>query len=318
MVSSSRGRLSEVREAFGFRLRQVVGQVRLRRAHPARPAAALDRLRGDVGPGGPGDPAAAPVFVLGSGWRTGSTLMQRMLNDTGELLVWGEPYSEGAVVQRLAESVTFLDPTHGRFKGKVLCDDAELPAASEWTANMTPPLHHLLGAQRAYLDRLFAEPAHRHGRERWGIKEVVWSRAEIDLLVTLYPDARFVLLVRDPLSQWMSYRPKTRTPWFDRWPERPVGSPVSFGRLWRDLVTDFVAADQEIGQATLVRYEDLQDPDELGRLTEFLDLRKPLKADAPRVGSSGKGRFYTRSVPAWEKAVLRRLTAATARRVGYP
>lgn len=310
----NRSRFGMVREAGGFRLRQLAGQVRLRLADPAQTTSAIDRLRAE---GGTGEEGMAPVFVLGGGWRTGSTVVQRMLNDGGDLLVWGEPYGEGAIVQRLAESLSFLDPACGRSESMLLPDGADLPAVSEWTANMTPPMHHLVAAQRAYLDRLFAAPAHRHGYERWGVKEVVWGRAEIDLLAMLYPDARFVLLVRDPLTQWASYRPVTRKPWFQRWPERPVGSPLSFGELWRDLVTDFIAADRELPQATLVRHENLHDPDELSRLTEFLDLRKPLNADAPRVGSSGSIRYFTTTVPAWEKAVIRRLTAKAAGEVGY-
>lgn len=313
--SDVRARRGGAYDLLAFRVQQIIGQARLRFADPPRPAAALDRLRGDVGPLGP---SSAPVFVLGSGWRTGSTLVQRMINDSGEVLVWGEPYGESAVVPRLVESLSFLDPEHGRFEGKILPDDAEPPEASEWTANMTPPLHHLLAAQRAYLDRLFAEPAMRHGRKRWGIKEVIWGRTEIELLATLYPDARFVLLVRDPATQWISYRPVTRRPWCLRWPRRPVGSPVSFGRMWRDLAAGFAAVARESPQATLVRYEDLSDPAELARLSEFLELRRPLAADLPQVGSSATfRRYFTRSIPAWERAVIRRITADAARQVGY-
>lgn len=314
MNASSRSRRFALGEACGLRLRQLSGRARFLLADRPATSSAVDRLRREVGSGEPG---SAPIFILGSGWRTGSTLLQRMLNDNGDLLIWGEPYSEGAVVQRLAESLTFLDPAAGRFEGRILPDGDQPPSAEEWTATMTPPLHHLLAAQRAMLDRLFAAPARQHGRARWGIKEVVWDRSVIDLLVTLYPDARFVLLVRDPVAQWISYRPRTRKPWFYRWPERPIGSPVSFGRMWRDLVTDFVAADRDLAHATIVRYEDLQSPGELNRLTEFLDLPTPLAAESRRVGSSNNQRFYTTDLPGWERAAVRRLTAALAPAVGY-
>jgi Sulfotransferase family len=300
--------------AWEFRARQLVNRVRVRLSGNASTSAALARLRRD---GGLGPYGSRPIFVLGGGWRTGSTLLQRMLNQTGDLLIWGEPYSEGAIVQRLAESLTFLDPQRGRFHGRILPDDGALPPPDVWTANLTPPVVHLIAAQRAMLDRLFALPAQQHGCSRWGIKEVVWGRDVVDLLSLLYPDARFLLLVRDPLAQWRSYRPKTRRPWYFRWPDAPVGSPFSFGRLWDRLAHDFLAADAEVPQATLVRYEDLKDPAELARLTDFLELREPLRPDAPEVGSSRERAFFTDALPAWEKIAIRRLTASGAQMIGY-
>lgn len=297
-----------------FRARQLFNRLKSRLGPAASTTSAIEWLRREEA-GGP--PGVSPIFVLGGGWRTGSTFVQRLLNQTGDVLVWGEPYSEGAIVQRMAESLTFLDPHGGRFKGSVLLDDDALPSSEVWTANLTPPVHHLVAAQRAMLDRLFAVPAERHGCSRWGVKEVVWGRDVIDLLALLYPDARFLLLVRDPLAQWRSYRPKTRRPWFSRWPEAPVGSPASFGRLWDRLARDFHAAARDMPQATLVRYEDLRDPRELARLTEFLHLRKALQPGAPVVGSSKDRAFFLEKLPAWERATVRHLTASSAPLVGY-
>jgi hypothetical protein len=298
---------------WSLRSRRLAHRVLLRLAPSATVGAACRRLSADLTATADQD---SPIFVLGSGWRTGSTLMQRMLNDTPKTLIWGEPYSEGAIVQRLAESIAFLDPENGRFQGKILSDDAAVPGEEEWTANMTPPLPRLVDAHRAMLDQLFKVPAALHGAERWGIKEVVWGRDVIDLLALLYPAARFVLLVRDPVAQWRSYRPQTRRPWFYRWPESPIGSPVSFGRLWDRLVREFVLAATELPQATLVRYEDLDDADELERLTDFLGLDVPLRAGLRRVGSSPRGRS-AESVPRWEEAVIRRITRSRAELVGY-
>lgn len=297
-----------------LQLRRVVNRTRERLAPRACSIAAAERLAGvarDV------PSTDSPIFVLGSGWRTGSTLLQRMLNSTPGTLIWGEPYSEGALVQRLAEGLAFLDPAHGRFNGLELPDDGQLPTPDVWTANLTPPLGHLVEAHRAMLDRLYKFPAGEHGCDRWGVKEVVWGRDVIHLLALLYPESRFLLLVRDPLIQWRSYRPRTRHPWFYRWPETPIGTPVSFGRLWAHLVRDFVMAADELPQATIVRYEDLADQQELDRLTGFLGLDAPLRADAPRVGSSRDHRLFSDAIPAWERAVIRRITSTYAAKVGY-
>ena len=42
-----------------------------------------------------------PIFVLAAGWRTGSTLLQRMIIEAGAL-VWGEPYSQAGPSQAMA------------------------------------------------------------------------------------------------------------------------------------------------------------------------------------------------------------------------
>ena len=297
---------------WDLRSRQLANHVLLKLSRPAGVGAACRRLSADLTAPADDD---SPIFLLGSGWRTGSTLLQRMLNATPKTLIWGEPYSEGAIVQRLAESIAFLDPDDGRFHGRILPDGADLPDEDEWTANLTPPLPWLALAQRAMLDQLFKEPARLHGAERWGIKEVVWGRDVIDLLALLYPAARFVLLVRDPVAQWRSYRPQLRRPWFYRWPESPVGSPVGFGRLWDRLVQDFLSTAADLPRATLVRYEDLGDPAELERLTEFLALDVPLRSGLARVGSSP--RSAAEMPPQWETALIRRITRNRAEPMGY-
>ncbi|MDA1050975.1 MAG: hypothetical protein O3C40_10910 [Planctomycetota bacterium] len=42
-----------------------------------------------------------PVFVLAAGWRSGSTLLQRMLMP--ECFIWGEPYGHSGMLQSLAD-----------------------------------------------------------------------------------------------------------------------------------------------------------------------------------------------------------------------
>ena len=311
----SRDRLRSIQTSSELRSRRLYHRVREMLGPRPTAAAAISRLRRE---GGVGPADVSPTFVLGAGWRTGSTLMQRMLNQTGELLVWGEPYSEGAIAQRLVESLAFLDPEAGRFHGQVLPDDGQVPGPSVWTANMTPPLPHLVAAQRAMLDRLWGLPAHQHGCPRWGVKEVVWGRDVVDLLTVLYPAGRFVLIVRDPVSQWRSYRPVTHRPWPYRWPERPIGSPGAFGRMWRDVVGEFLAVSREVPQSMLVRYEDLHDPGQLEKLTSFLELSRPLTTEVGAVGPSARKRFYAPTLPHWETALIRRITAATAKQVDMP
>lgn len=41
----------------------------------------------------------APIFLLSAGWRSGSTLLQRLIMSDARVLIWGEPYDECGLVQ---------------------------------------------------------------------------------------------------------------------------------------------------------------------------------------------------------------------------
>src|SRR5688572_31225972 len=60
----------------------------------------------------------APIFIFAAGWRSGSTLLQRLLISGGDALIWGEPYSPSDIVGRLTESLRIFSqefPPHEFF-----------------------------------------------------------------------------------------------------------------------------------------------------------------------------------------------------------
>src|SRR5688572_16478810 len=56
------------------------------------------------------EPADGPVFILSSGWRTGSTLVQRLVMSSNTILVWGEPYAHCGHIRRLASALQAFTP----------------------------------------------------------------------------------------------------------------------------------------------------------------------------------------------------------------
>ena len=49
-----------------------------------------------------------PVFALASIWRSGSTLLQRLLCSDPEIILWGEPYGDAGILPGLANSARCL------------------------------------------------------------------------------------------------------------------------------------------------------------------------------------------------------------------
>ncbi len=263
----------------------------------------------------PAPPEARPVFVLSSGWRSGSTLLQRLVMSADGVLVWGEPYDRLWYVQRLAESLRALAGSWP--PDRFFLDARERSGATdhsgEWVANLYPEVGDLKAAHRAFFDRLFAEPARARGYERWGVKEVRLTAGDAGYLEWLYPDAKILFLVRDPLAAYRSYR--IFRPWYDRWPGAPVLTPGDFGRHWARLAGSFLERAGEL-EARLIRFEDLVGgKTDLAALSEYLGLE--LRPEVLEKPVTGRGNATLAEVPAVEYRLLRRAVGTVARELGY-
>src|SRR5215469_12280491 len=101
----------------------------------------------------------APVFLLSTGWRAGSTLLQRILVTDPHLVLWGEPLGEMALVSRLAEMVSnSINPLKlGVWENQA---DVTLSAlATSWIANLYPSTGHFREALRGLFDQWLGKPA---------------------------------------------------------------------------------------------------------------------------------------------------------------
>lgn len=269
----------------------------------------------------PGDPAAdadSPIFLLSAGWRSGSTLLQRLLMSDPRVLLWGEPFDECGPIQAMAATVKAFRPGwpppdyylshHAGARPGDLADD--------WIANLFPAPQALRAGHRAFFDAAFAAPARQAGAQRWGIKEVRLSVEHARYLKWLYPNARFLFLYRNPLDAYVSYCRYGRN-WYDVWPDRPVFTPQAFGAHWRALTEGFLREAQGLG-AVIVRYEDLVKGDEalLQQIERQMDFRLDRAVLGNKVGSSER-RGEKARVSGLERMLLRRAVAPVAQQLGY-
>ena len=81
-----------------------------------------------------------PIFIFASGWRAGSTLLQRLVVSGGDALIWGEPWAFCDHVRTLARTLRPLreqDPPEEFFFDHIQ-DHSRTRWQEEWIANLYP------------------------------------------------------------------------------------------------------------------------------------------------------------------------------------
>ena len=199
-----------------------------------------------------------PIFIFSAGWRSGSTMLQRVITSSGQILVWGEA---GGALDRLTDLMScyeqMLGPGNKHYKhgfgGNGAQEYSKFKAAGpngvhDWIACMNPPVEMFTTAIRDFLNSVYARPAADLGYTNWGVKEVQSDGETANFLRLLYPEAYFVFLVRNPISCLNSIK---RHNWMDR-PQDPKALEF-YAEHWLRLSRGF----RQVDFGMQVRYEDL-------------------------------------------------------------
>lgn len=259
-----------------------------------------------------------PIFIFSAGWRSGSTMLQRLITAKGTALIWGEA---GGALDRLADAYAcyeqMLGPGGQRFKhgfgGNGAKEYESFRAAGKdgfnnWIACMNPPSETFIVSFRDFLDSVYARPAAELGFERWGIKEVQSGIEAARFLRRLYPEAGFVFLVRHPFDCLTSIK---RRDWLDR-PDDPKALEF-YANHWARLAAEFRIA--EFGQ--VVKYEELvsnpEVQDALGRLLGVSELSSQFK----QVNRADWKSHHDKTLSFWERRRLSRIVCNEMRQYGY-
>jgi hypothetical protein len=269
-----------------------------------------------------GDSDEEPIFVFSAGWRSGSTLVQRLLMADGSTIIWGEPYARSNPVIGMADQFRPFDEDWP--PDRFLAGSGQGELADSWVANMYPRVGQLVAAHRAYFLKLFKEPAVAAGHSRWGLKEVRLGTREAAYLKLLFPKAKFLFVFRHPLHAFASFWSFIHFDDYRVWPAEPVITPAAYGRVWARMVEDFVANHEAVG-GFLFRFEDLvNDPAVIDGLRRYLNRDLPTPEDVRVIArprdDTAENRMRERRkryLPKLHGRIVARVVRSTANKVGY-
>lgn len=252
----------------------------------------------------------SPIFILSAGWRSGSTLLQRLICSNHATLIWGEPYDLCGIVQtlaRLPRPVTQDWPPESYFVSEH--DPGNLTAS--WIANLYPSLPDFREAMKAMLCRMFAVPANAQGAERWGIKEVRFGLEEAVFLHWLFPNAKFLMIHRDVEDAFRSYQNFSPSMnWYASWPSRPAFTPFAFARHRQRLLNQFPEIARQTG-GLVISYEDLtQGTADLNAIAQYCDVDIDPGILEKRVQGRKKAKILAGARLSWGDRTLLRAGAA--------
>src|SRR4028118_1588321 len=215
-----------------------------------------------------------PVFIFSAGWRSGSTLLQRLVMWSGSIIVWGEPYGRAGLIDYLSSPIKAITDTYPAaewFINENFSDKTSVSSlAGEWIANLYPDINWLIESHLAFLLNFFEKPAKERGILRWGLKEVRLTIDHAIYLKWLFPRAKFLFLYRNPYNAYGSYQGFY---WYKKWPNEPVYTPEHFGLHWQTLLQGYITDGHKVN-GMLVKYEDLCDENfDFSALESFLELK---------------------------------------------
>lgn len=202
----------------------------------------IERVAGDL----PYAAVDAPIFVVGND-RSGTTMLRLILDRSAELAIPPESMflvdfapvrRRGGLGDRSAAQ---------RFLERVWSH----PKVRLWQLPTGPPeLPEGLGHEQAYrfcVESPFRAFAAAEGKPRWGDK-TPWYVHHVDELLAVFPEARFVVLVRDGRDVALSVQ---RMPW-------GPNNAWAAARWWRSGIhAGAEAMSRHPDRFMLVRYEDL-------------------------------------------------------------
>ena len=276
-----------------------------------------------------------PIFLLGTG-RCGSTLVQRILNSSPEVLILGE--HNGFLIS-LAEAYFSLTST---------------PNVRKWIFNPGFDTNEMIAAARdpkffsAWLNSFTIKRVQHNFRRliagvlaeeidldqvRWGFKEIRYGENDrvLPMLLELYPEASYIFIFRNVMDTIKSMLTAWRPNLSDRLENGKISRKeiskiiMEFANRWatqNENLLDF--ADKHSGNSFIVKYEVLFENgnDVVARLFSFIEISRPGKVKKVLMSKTGatSHKSHGETMGLWLKEEQDRIFERVAKvreRLGY-
>ncbi|MAB71958.1 MAG: hypothetical protein CMJ54_05585 [Planctomycetaceae bacterium] len=271
---------------------------------------------------------AFPIFLLGSG-RSGTTLLQKILNSADDVMIWGE---HGGFLEQIARAYFHHTEkskvNQAIFRQNPVAKDPNLDFNRLMLTDIGYCLMNWYGRREVaanfagLIESFFHPPGMK--KRHWGFKEIRYGRDDrtIEMLAELFPTARFVLIVRNPVDVIAS---QAAMGW---------GSKTALRSGWKQCAEAWAGQNRGLlefqraneGRTRWVRFESLISKDSgavddlfewLGfetsdRQGELVDLKEGIWGKARRDGKPHRAMFSERKL-----SHIERIVRGPSRALGY-
>jgi len=265
---------------------------------------------------------SSPLFILGSG-RSGTTLLQRVLNSHSEICIWGE---HSGFLAQIAEA--YFNFSNENFRRNVIIPNKNNPGVEGYLKRIRNPINwsawynwltedSIKNNFKMFLESFF-NPA---GLDVsfWGFKEICYGLDDkvLEFLKEVLPDAKFVFVVRNPVDTISS-----QIAMFYKQDKKDLSLLANKWALQNNKYFEFNKNNP--GNSVIIRYEDIVSDNEktLNKLFSFLSLQCAQKQSEIMYFDSGRGadpRPYLRRdlLNENEMGLLLNITRETALKFNY-
>ena len=143
-----------------------------------------------------------PVFITAPTARNGVTLLQRLINSSKQMIVYGENTNFMSVVPKLVHSSVQVHNERGAEFQEARKQFLE-QTTEGWTSNLWPdPQPLMMVAFEAFYKSVlvYQQCSEKYGYQRWGIKNPLNEPQMIERLRILMPKARYLFIYRNPID----------------------------------------------------------------------------------------------------------------------
>jgi hypothetical protein len=238
----------------------------------------------------------SPIIVLSPG-RSGSTLIQRIINTSNNITLWGEHDGFLAAIANSFHNVLYYPPLNDFYYSKL---DEISPSLIEESfieydknINWLNPFDKetIRNQYRSFIYSIFNQTNYNDNK-KWGFKEIRYTNKDktVKMLFELFPETKIILSIRNPLdvilSQMLAFcSEKERESAFVSNEYEPLQFQIQEYalRLNRILASYYQWLHEFPNNTIIIRYENLikEKVTTINRLFNFLDEEVPVNAFEP-------------------------------------